>query len=60
MKRQIELPDKTLQLSCGDKVEIFIRKDDVLFSFSCDGTGNSFKLSKDELFTMAQQMEKIQ
>lgn len=52
MKKQIEIPDKEIQLSHGDKVKIYIRKKNILFFFSCDGTGNCFKLSKEELKEM--------
>jgi len=53
IKKTIEVPDKTIELSHNDKVEIYIRKNDILFDFYCDGTGNCFAISKKELKEMA-------
>jgi hypothetical protein len=53
MKKQIKIiPDKTIELSHGDKVDIYIDKWIVEFRFYCDGTGNIFELTKDELREM--------
>ncbi len=52
MKKQVEIPDKEIQLSYGDKIRIYIRKNNILFFFSCDGTGNCFTLTKEELKEM--------
>ena len=49
MKKQIIVPDKTIELSYGDKVDIYVNKKDIDFSFFCDGTGNVFTLTKEEL-----------
>lgn len=48
----IEIPDKEIELSHGDKIKIYIKKNSVEFDFFCDGTGNSFELTKDELKEM--------
>lgn len=53
IKKTIEVPDKTIELSHNDKVEIYIRDRDILFDFSCDGTGNCFAIPKKELMEMA-------
>lgn len=57
MKKQITrivtiLPDKVIKLSHADKVEIYIKKHCIDFSFFCDGTGNCFTLTKEELKEM--------
>ena len=52
IKKTIEVPDKTIELSHNDKVEIYIRDRDILFDFSCDGTGNCFAITKKELMEM--------
>lgn len=44
-----EIPDKIIELSQGDIVQIFVRKNKLTFWFSCDGSGNVFELSKDEI-----------
>jgi len=49
MKKTIELPDMEIKLSHGDKVCITSRKAEVVFDFFCDGTGNSFVLTKEDL-----------
>ena len=53
MKKEIKIiPDKTIELSHGDRVDIYIRKRDILFDFFCDGTGNCFTIPKEELKEM--------
>jgi len=52
IKKTIEVPDKTIELSHGDHVEIYIRERDLLFDFSCDETGNCFAIPKTELKEM--------
>ena len=49
MKKQIDIPDKTIELSHGDKVEIYVDEDKINFHFFCDGTGNCFALTMDEI-----------
>jgi hypothetical protein len=49
MEIKTEIPDKIIELSLGDKVEIYVRKKEVAFHFYCDGTGNCFALTKEEL-----------
>jgi len=57
MKKEIKrivtiLPDKVIQLSHADKVEIYVKKKCIEFHFFCDGTGNVFTLTKEELKEM--------
>lgn len=52
MKKIIEIPDKIIKLEHGDKVEITIRKRDVLFVCHVDGDGCAFALTKEELKEM--------
>ena len=53
MKKQIKIiPDKRIELSCGDFVEIYIKKNEIEFHFYCDGTGNYFRITKKELKEM--------
>ena len=52
MKKQIEVPDKIIELEYNDKVKIYIEKNKIRFDFFCDGTGNSFSLSKRQLWEM--------
>jgi hypothetical protein len=47
MRKTIEIPDKEIQLTQGDEVKIYVRKKDILFFFFCDGTGNTFIISKE-------------
>jgi hypothetical protein len=47
-----EIPDKEIRLSHGDKVNIYIRKNEISFEFFCDGTGNAFTLTRKELMEM--------
>lgn len=49
MKKTIEIPDKTIELSHGDKVEIYVRNFEILFSVFCDGTGQAFAIKKEEI-----------
>lgn len=52
MIKKLIIPDKTIELDHGDKVEIYIRPNSIRFDFACDGTGNSFILNKKELKEM--------
>jgi hypothetical protein len=53
MRKEIRiLPDKTIELSWGDRVEIYVKKNKIEFHFACDGDGNCFELTKDELREM--------
>ena len=50
MKKTIIIPDKEIQLKpYGDKVKIYVNKNTIDFEFCCDGTGNSFTLTKEEI-----------
>lgn len=51
-KQTIEVPDETIELTQGDRVNIYIRERDILFDFFCDGTGNSFAIPKKDLKEM--------
>ena len=46
------LPDKIIEMSHGDRVNIYIRERDILFEFYCDGTGNCFAIPKRDLKEM--------
>jgi hypothetical protein len=46
------IPDRVIEMEKGDKVNIYIRKRDILFSFYCDGTGNCFAIPKEDLKEM--------
>jgi hypothetical protein len=53
MKKEITIiPDKVIELSHDDKVKIYIKKNNIEFDFFCDGTGNGFSLTKNELKEM--------
>lgn len=52
MKKILEIPDLTLELSHGDRVNIYVRKKEILFDFFCDETGNYFTLTKQQLMEM--------
>jgi len=53
MKKEITIiPDKIIELNHHDKVKIYIKKNSIEFDFFCDGAGNSFELTKDELKEM--------
>lgn len=53
MKRKVIIEaDRTIQLTHGDYVNIYVQKNRILFNFFCDGTGNSFSLTKKELRKM--------
>jgi hypothetical protein len=53
MKKAITIiPDKEIQLEHGDKVKIYGNKHKIRFNFFCDGTGNSFCLTKQEIMEL--------
>jgi hypothetical protein len=52
MIKEIEMPDKEIQLDKGDYVKIYIRVNEIVFDFYCNGDGNSFILTKEELKEM--------
>jgi len=51
-KNIIVVPDKEIELEHGDSVKIYVKKKEVDFTFCCDGTGNVFSLTKEELKEM--------
>lgn len=53
MKKEIEIPDETIEMAHGDRVNIYVREKDILFDFFCDGTGNCFAIPKEELKEIA-------
>jgi hypothetical protein len=52
MKVIKEVPDKIIKLEHGDRVEITIRKRDILFICHVDGDGCAFALTKEDLKEM--------
>ena len=44
-----ERPDKEIRLSHGDHVHVYLRDEEIEFDFFCDGTGNKFTITKDEI-----------
>ena len=36
IKKTIEVPDKVIELSHGDRVSIYVRERDILFEFYCE------------------------
>ena len=52
MKIISEVPDKEMKLSKGDKVEVYVKEDTILFSVFCNYDGCVFELTKEELKKM--------
>jgi len=53
MKKQITIiPDKIIELNHHDKVKIYGSKNKITFDFFCDGTGNGFSLTKEEIMEL--------
>jgi hypothetical protein len=53
MKKSINIiPDKVIQLEHGDSVRIYGTKNMIEFHFFCDGTGNIFRLTKQEILNL--------
>lgn len=50
--QKVEMPDKILSLTKGDRVAIYVSNDEFRFDFFCDGTGNTFYLTKKEIREM--------